>query len=376
MKADFRIRNGRVIDPARNVDRVEDVLIAEGKIVDPAANAGMEAEQEIDASGCIVTPGLVDFHCHIFAPGSDLCVPPDLAQVPAGVTTAVDAGSAGTANIELFLSTMLTQRIRFKAFMHVCPNGLGTTQFHETVRPETWDRVKMLRLLEKHKDVILGLKVRYSKELVADEKPLRETIAMAEKAGVPVCVHTTNPPSSTEDLLDMLRPGDIFCHVMHGKGTTIIDNGKVKPAVYAAQKRGVIFDACNGVNHFSFDTAISALADGFLPDVISTDLSSKSLWRSPAAALPYIMSKYVALGCDLSWIIRATTCTPAKLMGMEGKIGTLAPGAFGDVSIFKLDERPVTFWDTFKKSHPGKSMLVPLMTISEGFMLYRNLFFM
>lgn len=377
MIADIRIRNGRIIDPSRAIDRVGEVLVAQGRVIDAEANKNVEAMVDIDASGCVVTPGLIDFHNHIFDAGSDLCIPADASMLPAGVTAAVDAGSAGASTIELFLSTMLTQRVRFKAFMHVCPTGQGTTQFHETMKPESWDRPRMAWMLEKHKDSILGLKIRFSEELVGDQgdKPLRETMALAGGLGVPVCVHTTNPPSSTEALLDLLRPGDIFCHVFHGKGTTIIENGKVKKAVHEAKKRGVIFDACNGSNHFAFDTAIPALADGFFPDVISTDLTVKTLWRSPVAALPYILSKYIALGCDLPQIIKAATETPAKLMGMEGEIGTLAPGALGDVSIFALRERPVTFMDTFKKTVNGNAMLTPLMTVSGGQILYRSLDF-
>lgn len=377
MKADIRIKNGRVVDPSRGTDEIEDVFIRQGKIIESTAEETPESDMEIDAAGCLVTPGLIDFHTHIFSAGSDLCVPADASMLPAGVTAGVDPGSAGTANIETLIASMLTQNVRFKAFMHVCPTGLGTVQFHEKIKPEAWDRPKMARLLEKHKDVLLGLKVRFSKELVGEQgdKPLRETLKLAEELGVPTCVHTTNPPSSTEALLDMLRPGDVFCHVFHGKGTTICDNGKVKPAVWEAQKRGVIFDAGNGANHFAFDTAVPALEQGFFPDVLSTDLTVKTLWKDPVVALPYILSKYMALGCGLSKTLAAATCTPARLMGLEGKIGTLAPGAFGDVAIFKIEERPVAFPDAFKKTVNGNALLVPQMTVRDGRILYRNLSF-
>jgi len=377
MKADIRIKNGRVIDPSRNIDAVEDILVAEGKIIPAVGNEAMEAVSVIDATGCIVTPGLIDFHTHIFSSGSDLCISPEASMFPSGVTAGVDPGSSGTANIELFLATMLTQQVRVKAFMHVCPTGLGTTQFHEEIKHGAWDKPKMARLLEKHKDTILGLKVRFSKELVGEhgEKVLRETLKLAEEFQVPVCVHTTNPATSTEALLALLRPGDIFCHVFHGKGSTICENGKIKPAVNEARKRGVIFDAANGSNHFAFDTAIPALEQGFFPDVISTDLTVKTLWKEPVASLPYILSKYIALGCDLNKIFEAATNTPAKLMGMTGKIGTLAPGAFGDVAIFKVEARPVSFADTFGKTVQGSAMLVPQMTISGGQIVYRTLSF-
>ena len=172
-----------------------------------------------------------------------------------------------------------------------------------------------------------------------------------------------------------MRPSDSIRNVFQARGTNIGENGTVKRAVLGAQKRGIIFDACNGSNHFAVDVAVPARAGGFCPDVSSTDLTVKTLGRSPVAALPYILSKYIALGCELPRIINAATAVPAKLMGLEGKIGTLAPGAFGDVAVFQLRARPVTFADTFTKTVQGNAMLVPVLTVSEGQMLYRSLDF-
>ncbi len=373
MYTTIKIRNGRVIDPARGHDGIEDILVHEGKIVDAASFDG--AALEVDATGCLVTPGLIDFHTHIFSDASDLCTFPQASMLAAGVTAAVDPGSAGTANMDCFMASMLTEPMMIKAFMHVCPTGLGTVQFHEEIQPDKWDVPTMGRLLEKYKDSILGLKIRLSKELVhGDAKALLEkVIALAERFGVAVCVHTTNPALAVNDLLDMLRPGDIFCHVFHGKGETVCPDGVLNEKVFEAQQRGIIFDAANGGNHFAFDTAIPALKAGFFPDVISTDLTSKTLWKEPVMALPYLMSKYVALGASLMDIVRATTSNPAQYMNLEGKIGTLVKGARGDIAIFKQEERDVTFKDSFAKTIQGKSLLVPQMTICGGALLYRNL---
>lgn len=378
MKVDMLIKNGRVVDPSQNLDRVQDVLVFNGKIVAPPVGEVVEAAEVIDAAECMVTPGLIDFHNHIFGAGSDLCVSPDAALLPSGVTAAVDAGSAGSANYELFLANMLLQKIRSKSFLHVCPTGLGTTQFHEVLKPGAWDKNKIIALFEKYKNFLLGLKIRTSKPIVGSLGlgPLQKTIEIANEIGCPVCVHTTEGPTPVEDLLALLRPGDIFCHVFHGTGETVIKEGKLKEAVKTARERGVIFDAANGSNHFSFATAEAALAEGFFPDVISTDLTVKTLFKPPVYSLPYTLAKYLALGCSLSDVISAATKVPARLMGMEGKIGTLAFGAYADIAIFKLVNQKVTFVDTFKQTRQGNQMLLPQMTIVNGQIFFRQLDFL
>lgn len=378
MKVDMLVKNGRVVDPSQNSDKVQDVLILNGKIIALSAGEEVEATQEIDASGCIVTPGLIDFHNHIFGSGSDLCVSADAALLPSGVTAAVDAGSAGSANCELFLASMLMQKIRFKSFLHVCPTGLGTTQFHEVLKPEVWDKNKIFALFEKHKDFLIGLKIRTSKAIVGSLGliPVQKTVEIAEKIGCPVCVHTTDCPAPVEDLLALLRPGDIFCHVFHGTGESVLKDGKLKDAVKKARDRGIIFDAANGSNHFAFATAEAALAEGFFPDIISTDLTVKTLFKPPVYSLPYILAKYLALGCRLNDIISAVTTVPARLMGMEGKIGTLVHGAYADIGIFKLVEQKVNFMDTFQQTRQGNQMFIPQMTIVNGQIMFRQLNFL
>jgi len=378
MKIDMRIRGGRILDPFQGLDQIADVLVHHGKITaPPVVSEPIQADQDIDAAGCIVTPGLIDFHNHIFGCGSDLCVHADAALLPSGVTAAVDAGSAGTANYELFLASMLLQKIRFKSFLNVCPTGLGTVQFHEELKPDAWDKRKMLEILEKHKDYLIGLKVRNSRALVGAQGlgPLKKTVELASEFGCPVCVHTTDGPTPVEDLLDCLRPGDIFCHVFHGTGETILKNGKVRKSVKEARQRGIIFDSANGASHFAFATAEAALAEGFFPDIISTDLSVKSLFKPPVYSLPFTLAKYLALGCNLADVIAAVTSVPARLMGMKGLIGTLAPGALADVAVFKLIDQKVTFIDTLKQVRQGNKMLLPCMTVLNGQILFRQLNF-
>ena len=162
---DILIRGGRVIDPYRNFDGIADIAIKNGVIV---SSENAEAAQAVDASGCIVTPGLIDFHTHLAAYASDLGISGESVYFPTGVTTAVDAGSTGTANYEAFRQMTLTGKLRIKAYLNVCPAGLVTGAYHENLDPACYRRETMRRYLKKYSDQLLGLKLRSSKELVGE----------------------------------------------------------------------------------------------------------------------------------------------------------------------------------------------------------------
>lgn len=379
MKYDIVIKGGTLLDPALKLSAVADIAVKENKIVEIHDNIRTEAELTIQAAGQLVLPGLIDFHTHVFFGGTDIGVSPDMSFLPQGVTAAVDAGSAGTANYRLFSSSVIANSIvRIKAYLNVCPTGLGTTKYHENVSPAYYDQRKLSMIVEEFGDEILGLKIRSSKELVEAEglEPLRQTIALAEHFGLPVVVHTTNPPEEAGEIAKLLRPGDIFAHVYHGTGHSIINSdGTVCEAIKKARARGVIFDAANGGNHWVFAVAKAAMADSFYPDIISTDITAKTLYKPPVYGLPYIMSKYLTMGMDLMSVIEACTSTPARLMNMAGRIGTLQPGAYADIAIFNLMDVPVRYLDTKKEAMIGNQLLVPLATIKGGQLVYKSIGF-
>ena len=375
---DILISGGCVVDPARGIDTIENVLIQKDRIV-KAGSAVHSAHQVIDADGCIVVPGLIDFHAHVFFEGTDSCIPPDIGMVPNGVTTTVDGGSAGTANYELFHKQVICNSlVRIKSFLSVSPTGQATTKYDENQIPEYYDEEKMEQLFKKYPTELLGLKVRQSRDVVGKLglSPLKRAVEIAERLSCRVAVHTTDSPGTTEELVKIFRKGDIFAHVYHGKGNTIIGgDGKVISAVKEARERGVLFDAANGKNHFAFSTARAALEDGFMPDIISSDLSWLTMFKQPVFGLPWLMSKYLALGMNLSDIVKACTATPAAVIGMAGEIGTLAPGACADVTIFKLMDRPCDFLDVAGEHQAGTMLLFPQATIRAGRIVFRQLNF-
>lgn len=375
MSLDMLIKNGRVIDTARDYDDVCDIGIRDGRIV-PAEGG---APYVVDASGCLVLPGLVDFHAHVFSSGCSFAVPADIGMLPFGVTTVVDAGTCGVADFPAFKSAMALQTVRVKALLNVCSAGLSASTFHENVDPAAWERNKIVRVYRDNKDTFLGLKIRISRDVVGSQGlvPLAETIKLAEEIGdsCRVVVHVTDPPDSLAQVAEMLRPGDIFCHVYHGTGKTIVEDGGVHPAVKEARRRGVLFDAANGNGHFVFEVARAALEDDFPPDVISSDLTTLTMNKTRVVGLPYVMSKYLHLGLDLRTVVKTVTSTPAELIGMGEEIGTLAPGARADVALFKIVDMPVRFEDTRGVRETGDRLLLPQMTVKEGVIMYRSMAF-
>lgn len=376
MRADFIIRGGRVVDPYIAVDEIRDVVIQNAKIVDPQGEA-VECGCVIDASGCIVAPGLVDFHTHIFYEGSGSCIRPDL-MIAQGTTTAVDAGSAGTVTYEAFYKTVIAQSaVRIKSFLTTYSGGQLDFKLCEDFNPQLINLQRMERVIDKYRDNILGLKIRLSKGVVPDDKGLdylKRVVELAEElnrkleTSLRVCVHTTNAPVTAGELADCLRPGDIFCHCYQGMGNTIVmEDGSISEQILEARKRGVIFDAANGRGNFGVETAKRALAAGFLPDIISSDLTIDKFNIPPYAKnLLTVMAKYLTMGMDFVDVLRAVTATPAQIMGMEEKIGTLKPGADADIVILKQKEKVFVQKDFKDDELVSNILFVPQLTMCAG----------
>lgn len=378
MRADYIIRGGRVIDPLRGIDEIRDVMVRNSRIMEaPAEEVECNPACIIDATGMVVTPGFIDYHTHLFSDGSSICIHPDM-MIPQGTTAAVDAGSAGTSNYVAFRKTVIdTAQIHVKGYLTVYGGGQLDPKLCEDFNPALYNVDRMERIVEAEKDNLLGLKIRLSTGVVPTETGadyLRNAVQLADeltqRTGVRlrVCVHTTNPPVTTAELVECLRPGDIYTHCYQGAGNTIVrDDGSIDPVILRARERGVIFDSANGKGNFGIKTARAAIAAGFLPDVIASDLTVDKFNMPPYAKnLPLVMSKYLALGLNLPDIIKAVTETPAELMNMKGQIGTLAPGAYADIVIFDLKKKRYIQKDFCDDEIECNHLIVPQMTMLKG----------
>ena len=372
MKADMLIKNGRVVDPVRNFDGRADIAVKDGRIAAVPAGETVLANCELDAAGVLVLPGLIDYHVHVFSCCCDFAINPSLLAAT-GVTTAVDPGTAGAANFEAFEAFAKFQAVRLRYLLNVSSGGLPTLKYCENVDPAAWDRERIAKVIREHK-LCAGLKVRQSRNIVGalGLTPLKEAVKLASELKTRCVVHVTDPPCSMGKLADELRPGDVFCHLYHGQGQTMLDErGNVLPELREARKRGVIFDAANGRNHFRFEIAEAALAHGFAPDIISTDATVLSFNKSCAFSLPNLMSKYLVLGMDMMSVARSVTETPAKLIGLAGKIGTLTPGAAADITVLAEKPAKIIYDDIYGGRRESGSTLVPQLTVKDGQILFR-----
>lgn len=374
MTMDIAIRGGRVIDPANATDTIRDVLIRDGRIADSDLSA--KAGLEVDASGCIVTPGLIDMHVHIHNGGTGGGFVPDMLP-PLGVTAAVDAGSTGVDTFAAFGRSVFPAAVACFALMNVSSVGIPTEHWPENIDPQYFSPQQTRELMETFPGKIRGLKIRMSRSIAGslELKPLAAALAMGDELGLPVIVHTSDPPRSAEGLVSMLRPGDVYAHCFNPSGSTMLDgNGRVKEEFYTARERGVIFDTSCARVHSAFPMVKAALDQGFYPDVLSTDLFSLSVYNPFVYGLPYVMTFFMAMGMDIVSAIRCATQSPASAMGLDG-FGTLATNSRADVAIFRMEEKNMRVKDYYGNTTAVSQWLVPQLTVVKGKIAYRQMLF-
>ncbi len=375
---DIIIKNGRVIDSYNEIDKILDVAIENGKISNIGKLNYDESIQTIDATGCIVSPGLIDYHMHIY-PLAEIGVLGEATCFPSGVTTAVDAGSTGCGTYEGHRGFVSSSKLRIKSYLNVCSAGLATGSYLENPNPKYYNRKKIAQMFDKYGDELVGLKIRQGSEIVGDLglEPLKETIKIADEIGTKVMVHCSNPPSDLKEMIDLLRDGDILTHAFQNKGGSILDkNGHVCQPAWDARDRGVIFDVANANIHFSFDVANVALRENFIPDTISTDLTVRSLYKRHAVFnLIHVMAKYLNMGMSINQILEKCTSKPAEIMGMQNKIGCLSIGTNADISIIKIKDKEVLFSDREGVILKGNKIIKAMLTLKDGDIVYRDIEF-
>lgn len=391
MKIDLLIRNGRVIDPARGIDAVQDVAIRHGRVV--ACEEGMVPDETIDATGKIVIPGMIDSHAHFLPHGNVLShCEPALSTVPIGITYAVDQGSGGVANYRIYLEALRSSILKFKinlSFADVGISGVGTVDGRyptEVYNWKTWDgKVDLWQAaFERYPDELWGMKVRIpAKALFVDGeqqgmKVLEEAVRICDVLDKPLTVHICEAPGPMAEVAALMRSGDTMTHVFHGdEGNTILDEkGAVRPEILAARQRGVWFDTAEDVGNYSLKVGEAAVKQGFWPDAISTDTTRYSIYRSNRVLLPHLMSRYYDWGMPLVEVVRRVTENPARHFGILGEVGTLAPGAWGDAVVLEMREQETTFTDKFGNVAHGSHLIVPLCTVVEGDIAFRSMDFL
>jgi dihydroorotase len=379
MKYDLLIQHGEVLDPAAGLRGQLDVAISGGKIVAVAPSLpAQEARRTISARGLIVTPGLIDIHAHIFVNAHDMGGHTDHFCQASGVTTLCDAGSTGSATFAGLRQVIdRSVRTRTRAFVNLSAIGIvGTSRGGELSHFPYADPEGCARTIAENPDLAIGVKLRYGPDLVWEytTEPVKMARRTAAIAGVPLMIHITDSPIPLPEILAEMVPGDIITHCYHGRANGIMGQDKqfVLKEVVEAQRYGVIFDCAHGRNHFSFPMIEKALDQGFLPDTISTDLTFTSATRGPVWDLTTTMSKLLHFGMSLDDLVARATSAPAKIMGYEGTVGTLRPGANADIALLELRDGNFELKDSDGNTAMAKRRLIARMTLKDGRVWYER----
>jgi dihydroorotase len=269
-------------------------------------------------------------------------------------------------------------RTRVRAFVNLSAIGItGVSRGGELSHFPYADPEGCARTISENPDLAIGVKLRYGPGLVWEYtaepvKLARKTADMA--GGVPLMTHVTDSPIPLPELIAHMKPGDIVTHCYHGRANGIMGQEKlfVLKEVVEAQRHGIIFDCAHGRNHFSFPLIEKALDQGFLPDTISTDLTFTSASRGPVWDLPTTITKLLHFGMSLDEVVRRATSVPAKILGYEGTVGTLKPGANADVSVFELRDGNFTLRDSDGNTITAKRRLLTHLTVKDGRVWYER----
>ncbi len=376
---DLLIRRGRVIDPAQNLDAERDVALTGGRVavIVPTIHES-EARRVVDARGLIVTPGLIDVHVHIYEGVSHYGINADATCLRKGVTTVVDAGSSGAQTFPGLRKYIVeVSQTRILAYLNLSVMGMLSECAGELEDLRYADTQAALRTLEANRDVLLGIKVRMEPAMLGQNgyevlKLARET---SDAAGLPLMIHIGDTFPPLPEILAETRAGDVVTHCYHDRPGGILDeDGKVLPSARAAAERGVFFDVGHGRGSFAFHVARKALAQGFPPGTISSDLHVYNV-NGPVFDLATTLSKFLHLGLPLTKVIELATANPARSVRLADQLGTLRPAACGDVTLLQLRDGPVSLTDASESSREtvtAHQALIPAGVVREGQVIFFN----
>ncbi|MEV4754194.1 amidohydrolase/deacetylase family metallohydrolase [Micromonospora sp. NPDC049559] len=370
MTDDLLLTGARVLDPGGGRSGRYDVAVRGGRIAAVGADLPhRDARHVVDLRGKLLTPGLVDLHTHVYAGATYWGIHPDPVAWYSGVTTWVDAGSAGAYSIEAFRRAIRDFRVRVPVLLNISAVGL-TGRTGESRDLENCDVDLAVATVADNRDLVAGIKVRVDRETVGRHgtEPLRRGVEVAAACGLPVMVHIGTTPPRLADVLALLRPGDIVTHCASAIAAAADGGGPVSPALREAHAAGVLLDIGHGSGGFAFDVLEAQLAAGLTPYSVSSDLHARCLY-GPAFDLPTTMAKLLAVGLTLDEVVAAATVRPARALRLPDGIGTLTPGAPADLAVFTVEDGPFELVDAHRQRRYAPRRLVNDATYVAGRLL-------
>jgi dihydroorotase len=363
------IRAGRVVCPATGLDGPGAVAIKDDRIVDVGDNITNQARQTLDFPNDVVLPGLVDMHAHPAKSGSKYGVDPDVHFLPRGVTTVLSQGDAGAANFPQYRESVIdgaTTRVKLAINLSARGESMEGGCFENLADV---DADACVAAIEAGGEAVWGIAVNIGTTCTGDTDPyevMNRALNAAERTNRPLLFGSRNHPNlPLAEQLDWLRPGDVLTYCFRNDIDRMVINGTVRDEVWKARERGVLFDVGHGMNSFHFEVAEAAIADGFLPDTISTDQYLRHVGSQPQHDLPRTLSKLLAAGMSEADVLPRVTVRPAELLGLAGEVGTLAPGACADLAVLRWNPDAPPLCDVAGVARPG-GCWEPILTVRAG----------
>jgi dihydroorotase len=368
MAFDLVLRGGRVVDPSQKLDAVMDVAFSGGKVAMVGNALKADAGTDVrDVSGYIVTPGLIDLHTHVYWGGTSLGIDAEEFCRTSGVTTAIDTGSAGPGNFAGFRKHVIEpSQVRILAYLHVSHAGIygfsHRVMVGESEEIRLMNPIDAVQVADANRDLIVGIKVRVGRTSsgASGIVPLQIALEVANEVGMPLMCHIDHPPPTYEEVVSLLRPGDVLTHAFRPfPNAPSTAQGTVKQVVLEARERGVLFDIGHGRGSFAFKTARAMLANGFYPDTISSDVHILCI-NGPAFDQVTTMSKFLCMGMPLPEVVAASTVNAAMAL-RRPELGSLKPGSVGDATLISIQQGRFDYEDVV-----GEHLIGDRKIVSEG----------
>jgi dihydroorotase len=372
MQCDILIRGGEVVDPSQQLRGVRDVAIRDGKILSIGERLpDVETTHTIDARGLYVVPGLIDLHLHVYRQHSPFGLEPDPLCPAGGVTTMLDAGTAGSYNFGGFRRDVIDQaETEILALVNLSCIGLVAANLGELKDRRYADPQGVIQTIRENPGVAVGVKIRAGRHIIGEGEQgwenFREAVIAARESETWLMVHIGESPMPIPEMLEHMEAGDCITHCFKGGGERILEpGGRLFPAVREAAERGVIFDVGHGFGSFQWEVVEMAIEQDFEPTTISTDLHTKNI-HGPVYDMPTTMSKFLMLGVPLERVVEMSTTRPAAVLGRGDDLGTLREGTVADVAILEKHEGRFVFTDSYQQNRIGDTLLTAACTIRRG----------
>ncbi|MFB3119078.1 MAG: amidohydrolase family protein, partial [Stenotrophomonas maltophilia] len=256
-------------------------------------------------------------------------------------------------------------------FLHICRTGLATTP--DIFSPSSIDLDKTIQTVEESRGLSRGIKARMvspALEIMGMEMP-RMAKRAAKEAGVKLMVHIGDTEKRYDanvirELLPILEEGDIVTHLFTANPGGVIDaDGKLVPEAKEAQDRGVWLDTAHGRMNFSFDIGQKVLDQGLIPHCISTDLTLPGRERT-VHSMTEMMTRFLAMGFTLDQVVEQCTINPARALGEQDRLGSLAVGKQADISVLEIKEGDWVVYDVLGGSRKVDRAVVPVLAVKKG----------